>query len=53
MCCGVPGLAVTDESLYELVDDLKAAGVALDRSVPGVTRAAQGTWVDRLPATPA
>jgi hypothetical protein len=50
MCCGVPGLAETDESLYELVDDLKAAGVTLDRGIPGATRAAEGRWVDRLPA---
>jgi hypothetical protein len=50
MCCGVPGLSETDESLYELVDDLKAAGVTLDRNVPGATRAAEGHWVDRLPS---
>jgi hypothetical protein len=50
MCCGVPGLAETDESLYELVEDVKAAGVTLDRSVPGATRAAEGHWVDRLPS---
>ncbi len=51
MCCGVPGLAETDESLYELVDDLAAAGVTLDRSVPGATLAASGAWVDRLAGT--
>jgi hypothetical protein len=50
MCCGVPGLAETDESLYELVDDLREAGVTLDRSEPGATLAATGAWVDRLPA---
>jgi hypothetical protein len=53
MCCGVPGLAETDESLYELVDDLAAAGVTLDRGVPGATLAATGAWVDRLGATAA
>ncbi len=50
MCCGVPGLAETDESLYELVEDLATAGVTLDRSLPGATLAATGGWVDRLPA---
>jgi hypothetical protein len=50
MCCGVPGLAETDESLYELVEDVKAAGIALDRGAPGVTRAAEGRWVDILDA---
>jgi hypothetical protein len=53
MCCGVPGLAETDESLYELVEDLQKAGVTLDRSVPGATLAAEGLWVDRLPASAA
>jgi hypothetical protein len=57
MCCGAPGLADTDESLYELVEDLEKAGVTLDRSAPGVTYAATGAWVDFLdaagPATPA
>jgi hypothetical protein len=50
MCCGAPGLAETDESLYELVEDLNKAGVTLDRTVPGATRAAEGAWVDRLAA---
>jgi hypothetical protein len=50
LCCGAPGLADTDESLYELVEDLRAAGIELDRSVPGATLAATGGWVDRLPA---
>ena len=53
MCCGAPGLAETDESLYELVDDLKKAGVVLDRNVPGATLAATGLWVDRLGAATA
>ena len=52
MCCGAPGLAETDESLYELVEDLAKAGVKLDRSVPGATLAATGLWVDRLGAAP-
>ncbi len=51
MCCGAPGLNETDESLYELVDDLRAAGVELDRGVRGATLAAEGLWVDRLGAT--
>jgi len=53
LCCGAPGLADTDESLYELVEDLEKAGVALDRSQQGVTLAATGGWVDRLPAASA
>ena len=48
MCCGAPGLAETDETLYELVDDLRKAGVTLDRTVPGATLAARGEWVDKL-----
>jgi hypothetical protein len=51
MCCGAPGLAETDESLYELVEDLEKGGVTLDRGVPGATLAAEGIWVDRLAAT--
>jgi hypothetical protein len=48
ICCGAPGIAVTDEPLYELIEDLDKAGVKLDRSAPGVTLAATGEWVDRL-----
>ena len=50
MCCGVPGVAETDESLYELAEDLEKAGVTLDRNIPGATLAATGGWVDKLPA---
>ena len=53
LCCGAPGLAETDESLYELVEDLGTAGITLDRGARGATRAAEGTWVDILDRTAA
>ena len=49
LTCGAAGLADTDEALDELVEDLDRAGIALDRSQPGATLAAEGHWVDRLP----
>jgi hypothetical protein len=49
LTCGAAGLADTDEALDELVEDLAAAGITLDRSQPGATVAAEGLWVDRLP----
>ena len=52
LACGAAGLADTDEGLYELIDDLKTAGVTLDRNVPGATLAASGGWVDRLDGKP-
>ena len=37
--CGVPGLVDTDEGVYELIDDLRTAGIALGAgSPPGVER---------------
>jgi hypothetical protein len=33
LTCGVPGLADTDEGLYELLDDLRAAGIELAPAV--------------------
>ena len=37
--CGVPGLVDTDEGVYELIDDLRTAGIALGKgSPPGVER---------------
>ena len=53
LCCGAPGLANTDESMYELVEDLEKAGITLDRNVPGATIAAEGRWVDMLDRTAA
>lgn len=53
ICCGAPGLAVTDESMYELVEDLAKGGVTLDRNIPGATIAAEGRWVDYLDSTAA
>ena len=48
LTCGAAGLANTDEGLYELIDDLRIAGITLDRGAPGATRAATGAW---LPAS--
>ena len=53
LVCGAAGLADTDEALDELVEDLEKAGMRLDRSQPGATLAAEGPWVDRLPAATA
>jgi alkanesulfonate monooxygenase SsuD/methylene tetrahydromethanopterin reductase-like flavin-dependent oxidoreductase (luciferase family) len=39
----------TDEALDELVEDLVAAGVPLDRTQPGATLAARGRWLESLP----
>lgn len=47
--CGAAGLADTDEALDELIEDLTKAGIALDRSVPGATLAAEGRWLAGLP----
>jgi hypothetical protein len=32
--CGVPGLVDTDEGVYELIDDLRTAGLELHPAVP-------------------
>ena len=48
LCCGAAGLATTDEGLYELIDDLRLAGITLDRDAPGATLVAEGKWVDVL-----
>ena len=32
MMCGIPGLANTDETMYEFLDDCQAAGVPLSGS---------------------
>ena len=43
--CGAAGLANTDEGLYELIDDLKTAGIELTPGQPAATRAATGAWL--------
>lgn len=36
MMCGIPGLANTDETMYEFLDDCRAAGLAMSRT-EGIT----------------
>ncbi len=45
LTCGAAGLATTDEGIYELIDDLRTAGIELEPGVPGATRAASGAWL--------
>ena len=45
LTCGAAGLATTDEGLYELIEDLHAAGIELEPGAPGATRAATGAWL--------
>jgi hypothetical protein len=45
LTCGAAGLANTDEGIYELIDDLRTAGIELKPGVPGATRAATGAWL--------